>query len=81
MPVSIGFEKQWWLWPIVYIVGLTLAMASWFLVERLALMLKRFISMPVINESPAGAQSSAAGQGPASRISNSRELFAVELWW
>jgi len=47
--VALGCIGRWWLWPVVYAGSLSLAAASWFLVERRALELKAWFaktSMP-----------------------------------
>lgn len=39
--LGAGVVAHWWLWPSVYVLGFSLAAASWFLVERPALRLKK----------------------------------------
>jgi peptidoglycan/LPS O-acetylase OafA/YrhL len=38
--IGFGITGHWWLWPIVYVCGLSLAELSWFFIERQFLRLK-----------------------------------------
>lgn len=57
--IALGFDGQWWLWPVVYAGGLALAATSWHVIERPALRLKR---------------STEHSRSPASGIGSTRRL-------